>query len=113
MKRFFKVFLAAVGLIVLAPMVVLGLYNFFALGQEDFGLVNEYHYCENGTYYAYPRGIMNDGSSTYFYRGDRELIATCYPLSLDLENLKVCAELFKLNKSCEVRGFKPSLPPWF
>lgn len=108
MKRVLK--LIAFGVILIIGIIIIfGLYNFFVLGQKDFGLVNEYHYCENGSYYTRPQGVQ-DGSSTYYGKG-KELITTCH--SMSLENTEVCTELARSARLCAVHGFKIPFSSWF
>lgn len=47
------------------------LYNFFILGQKDFGILYQYSYCENGIYSVYPRGIVDGGTAYYNKQGEK------------------------------------------
>ncbi len=88
--------------IILLIIVVIGLYNFFVLGLEDFGLRTEYYQCENG-YYTYPRGIV-DGSWTY-HSLDGEEIVTCTSFNPDSEVEQRCREAHEAVGECSEHGF--------
>jgi len=74
MKKLLQFVFIIVGIIIVL-IVSVGLYNFFFLGQKDFGFLYKYYYCQNGIYYSYPRGIV-DGGTTY-YNEIGEKITSC------------------------------------
>lgn len=69
-KKIVKVPLILVG--VIGTFIFLNLlYNFFVLGQKDFGILYQYSYCENGIYSVYPRGIVDGGTAYYNKQGEK------------------------------------------
>lgn len=102
-RKIVKILLIVVGVIGVFILLTL-LYNFFVLGQKDFGLKYQYSYCENNIYYIYPRGVL-DGSNAY-YNKDRELVGMCHSFTGG-EN---CEEVRELAGKCKMRGFQLFIP---
>lgn len=75
------------------------LYNFFVLGQKDFGISYQYSYCENGIYSIYPRGIV-DGGTAYYNKHGEEL-GWCDAWGVAGNK---CRETVKFAGTCEKRS---------
>jgi len=89
------------GTIVLV-IIIFGAYNFFVLGLKDFGLFTEYHQCENGIHYTYPRGIV-DGNWTYYDLENKKL-ATCSSFNPDEAIETRCRDISEMAAQCNKKG---------
>ena len=85
--------------------ILLCLYNFFVLGQKDFGFFNVYSYCENGVYKTYPANVT-DGTSLY-YDEHGGYIGECTSWIMS----ESCAKIQKLAGTCETGGVPLHFPP--
>ena len=97
-KKIVKVPLILVGIVCAFVLLIL-LYNFFVLGQKDFGILYHYSYCENGIYSIYPRGIVDGGSAYYNRQGEKLGWCDAWGVSGDK-----CKETAKLAGTCQRRS---------
>jgi len=89
-RKIVKVSLILVGVIG-AFMLLILLYNFFTLGQKDFGILYQYSYCENGIYSIYPRGVVDGGIVYYNRQGEK--LGWCDAWGVTGDKCKETAEL--------------------
>lgn len=95
--------------IVKSPLILVGivgasifaflLYNFFVLGQKDFGILYQYSYCENEIYSVYPRGIIDGGVAYYNRHGEKLGWCDAWGVTGDK-----CRETAKLAGTCQKRS---------
>ena len=78
-----KVFFIISGIIISAVAIFASYFIYHNTGYE-------YHYCQNGIYYTYPRGVV-DGGITY-YGKDGQKIGTCDAWGVSGENCKEARE---------------------
>lgn len=97
MKTSFKILGTLVALVAL--LVSAALYNFFVLGQPDFGLMVSYSYCENEIFSFDLPGQLDRGFRTY-YDAEGMAIGACYP-TVDDE----CRKMRQTAGICKEHGF--------